>query len=46
MAELNVTNRAIFTGDSLEVLRGLNDESVDLIYLTAVHTDPPTMPHP
>ena len=32
----NVTNRTMWTGDNLDVLRGLNSESVDLIYL-----DPP-----
>lgn len=36
MAELNVANRAIFTGDNLDILRGINSECVDLIYL-----DPP-----
>ena len=33
---LNVANRTLFTGDNLPVMRGLNSESVDLIYL-----DPP-----
>ena len=32
----NVTNRTIFTGDNLDILRGINSECVDLIYL-----DPP-----
>ena len=32
----NWANRTIWTGDNLEILRGLNSESVDLIYL-----DPP-----
>ena len=32
----NVANRTLFTGDNLDVLRGMNSESVDLIYL-----DPP-----
>ena len=36
MAELNATNRTIFTGDNLDILRGFNDQCVDLIYL-----DPP-----
>ncbi len=36
MAEPNVKNRTLFTGDNLDVLRGMNSESVDLIYL-----DPP-----
>ena len=31
-----LTNRTLFTGDNLYVLRGMNSESVDLIYL-----DPP-----
>ena len=33
---LNVKNRTLFTGDNLDVMRGINSESVDLIYL-----DPP-----
>ncbi len=36
MAEPNFSNRTIWTGDNLDVLRGLNSETVDLIYL-----DPP-----
>ena len=32
----NIANRTIFTGDNLPVMRGINSESVDLIYL-----DPP-----
>lgn len=32
----NWKNRTVFTGDNLDVLRGMNSESVDLIYL-----DPP-----
>lgn len=32
----SIKNRTIFTGDNLEILRGFNDETVDLIYL-----DPP-----
>ncbi len=36
MAEPNFTNRTIWTGDNLDVLRGVNSETVDLIYL-----DPP-----
>ena len=35
-AEPNFGNRTIFTGDNLHLLRGLNTDSVDLIYL-----DPP-----
>ena len=33
---MNFANRTIFTGDNLEVLRGLNSASIDLVYL-----DPP-----
>ena len=33
---LNVKNRTLFTGDNLDVMRGMNSDSVDLIYL-----DPP-----
>ena len=36
MAEINVENRSLFVGDNLDVLRGINSECVDLIYL-----DPP-----
>ena len=36
MTEPNFVNRTIFTGDNLEVLRGFNSASVDLVYL-----DPP-----
>lgn len=36
MAEPNWANRTIWTGDNLDVMRGMNSESVDLIYL-----DPP-----
>ena len=32
----NVKNRTLFTGDNLDVMRGINSESADLIYL-----DPP-----
>ena len=34
--EVNWANRTIWTGDNLSVMRGMNSESVDLIYL-----DPP-----
>ena len=36
MGEANWANRTIFTGDNLDVMRGMNSASVDLIYL-----DPP-----
>ena len=36
MAEANFVDKTIWTGDNLDILRGLNAESVDLIYL-----DPP-----
>ena len=36
MAALNFKNRTIWTGDNLDILRGMNSETVDLIYL-----DPP-----
>ena len=36
MPELNVENRTMFTNDNLDVLRGINSECIDLIYL-----DPP-----
>ncbi len=36
MAIANWKNQTIWTGDNLDVMRGMNSESVDLIYL-----DPP-----
>ena len=36
MAKPNWTNRTMWTGDNLDIMRGMNSESVDLIYL-----DPP-----
>ncbi len=36
MAAPNFVNRTLWTGDNLDIMRGLNSESVDLIYL-----DPP-----
>ena len=36
MAACNVPSRTIFTGDNLDILRGINSECADLIYL-----DPP-----
>ncbi|MCY4142369.1 MAG: DNA methyltransferase [Gammaproteobacteria bacterium] len=36
MSEANWVNRTIWTGDNLPIMRGMNSESVDLIYL-----DPP-----
>ena len=36
MGVCNVPNRTIFEGDNLDVMRGINDECIDLIYL-----DPP-----
>ena len=36
MGEANWKNRTIWTGDNLDIMRGMNSESIDLIYL-----DPP-----
>ena len=36
MSKLNVDNRSIFCHDNLDVLRGINSNTIDLIYL-----DPP-----
>ena len=33
MAKLNINNRTIFCRDNLDILEGLNSESVDLMYL-------------
>ena len=31
--QCNVPNRTIFTADNLDILRGINSECIDLIYL-------------
>ena len=36
MTTSNWRNRTLWTGDNLDIMRGMNSESVDLIYL-----DPP-----
>ena len=36
MSNPNWTNRTLWTGDNLDIMRGMNSESVDLLYL-----DPP-----
>jgi len=36
MASPNWKNRTLWTGDNLDIMRGMNSDSVDLIYL-----DPP-----
>ena len=36
MAEANFSNRTVWVGDNLHVMRGINSECIDLIYL-----DPP-----
>jgi len=36
MGKPNWANQTIWTGDNLDIMRGMNSESVDLIYL-----DPP-----
>ena len=36
MAVTNFVDKTIWTGDNLDILRGMNSETVDLIYL-----DPP-----
>ena len=33
MSESNLANRTKWTGDNLDIMRGLNSDSVDLIYL-------------
>ena len=42
----NWNNQTIWTGDNLPILRGLNSESVDLIYLDRRSTPRPIMPLP
>ena len=39
MADPNFADKTIWTGENLDILRGMNSECVDLIYL-----DPP-LPH-
>ncbi len=36
MANMNFVNRTLWTGDNLDILRGMNSDTIDLIYL-----DPP-----
>lgn len=35
----NWQNRTMWTGDSLDIMRGMNSESVDLIYLGGFRSD-------
>ena len=42
MATPNFADKTIWTGDNLDILRGLNSETVDLIYLDRLST--PTRP--
>ena len=36
----NWQNRTMWTGDSLDIIRGMNSESVDLIYLAPLQLQP------
>ena len=40
MARPNFRNRTLWTGDNLDVMRGLNSETVDLIYLEFASSRP------
>ena len=40
----NFTDKIIWTGDNLDILRGMNSESVDLIYLVRGASMEPTLP--
>ena len=40
MLQANIKNRTVFTNDNLEIMRGINSNSIDLIYL-----DPPFYLH-
>ena len=42
----NLANQTIWTRDNLPIMRGLNSESVDLIYLDPPFTRRPTTPRP
>ena len=44
MIEPNWTNRTMWTGDNLDIMRGMNSESVDLIYLDPPFNSIATMP--
>ena len=37
MSEPSFVNRTVWTGGNLDVLRGINSECVDLIYLISSH---------
>ena len=39
MPEPNWVNRTLWTGDNLEVMRGMNDDCVDLIYLVVLREE-------
>ena len=39
----NFTGKTIWTGDNLDILRGMNSESVDLIYLVRGESMEPTL---
>ena len=41
MSEPSFVNRTVWTGGNLDVLRGINSECVDLIYLISSHGRPP-----
>ena len=41
METMNIKEKTIFTGDNLPIMRGINSNSVDLIYL-----DPPFIVNP
>ena len=41
----NFADRAIWTGDNLDILRGLNSASVDLIYLDPPFYSKPQLRH-
>ena len=42
----NWSNRTLWTGDNLDIMRGMNSESVDLIYLDpAVQLEPHLQRH-
>ena len=40
MVAPNFVDKTIWTGDNLDILRGLNSETVDLIYLDPIRSTP------
>ena len=46
MSQPNFADKTIWTGDNLDILRGLNSKTVNLIYLAPPSTPTATTPRP